>query len=395
VNNKRFLQVYVALLFLMMFLYGASMQAIGTLITRIIEHYGIRMAQAGLLSSFNSAGNFFAIFIITIFVGRIHKMILLGIILFFYAVSLCLVSIAPPFSIVLMCFSLIGLFGATVDTIVNSMLADLMPDNVNRSMSLLHGFFGLGGFCGPIFMDRIAGALNWMQVYFFVSMFFFIFILIYVSYVKLKWNLLGVCISAEKQVRVGFSDVIKFFNKRRHLLLWLAMFFYGGNQSTLVIWLKRYVETHLNAPVWGAYALSAVWLGTAISRLVISPAINASSPVKICIGNLITAVALAAGLLAGSAHGIAAAALAAGLSSGLTIPLIIAMGCEWNPERTAYGTMMPFMALFLAYFLFPPLSGLIGDFIGIPWGVAVGAASALMTAVIAVVLNRCLKSENA
>jgi len=379
----------------MIFLYGASSQAIGTLITRIIEHYSIRMAQAGLLSSFTSAGNFAAIFIITIFVGRINKMILLGACLFLSGVSLCLISVAPPFSIILICFALIGVFGATVDTLANSLVADLMPANVSRNMSFLHGFYGLGGLCGPIFMDRLAGMLDWTQVYFFVSIAFFVYVMIYILFVRWQWNFLKVCLSLEKQARIGFYDVIKFFNKKRHLLLWLAMLFYGGNQSTMVVWIKRYVEAHLNVPAMSAYALSAMWLGIAISRLLISPGIKASSLVKICVGNFIAAIALTAGLLSGSAYGIMTASLIVGLSSGFTIPLIIAMGCEWNPERTAYGTMMTFMALFIAYFLFPPLSGLIGDFIGIPWGVAIGAVSATITAVIAVLLNTTLKSEEA
>ena len=164
------------------------------------------------------------------------------------------------------------------------------------------------------------------------------------------------------------------------------MFCYGGNQRTVAVWIKRYVETHLCMPAWGAYTLSAMWLGTAVSRLIISPNIKAASPLKICAGNLISALALAAGLLSGSAMGIAAASLLVGLSSGLTIPLILAIGCEWYPEKTAFGTLMPFTAFFISCVVFPPLSGFVGDFMGIPWGVAVGAASALLTAVFSGIL---------
>ena len=393
--KTRFIQAYIGLLFFVLFIYGINNQAIGTLITQIIEHYGIRMAQAGLLSSFTSAGNFAAIFIITIFVGRINKIILMGAGLFFFAVSLFLISIIPPFAIILVCFSLIGLFGATVDTLVNSLVADLQPDNVSRTISLLHGFFGLGGLCGPIIIEYLTGTLRWDQVYLVISIAFFIYLIFYTIFIKWQWHGLTTHMSQEKQARFGFSDIVQFFTRKRHVLLWIAMFLYGGNQSAVAIWIKRYVETYLNVPVWGAYALSAMWLGTAVCRLVLSPGIKASSPWKIVIGNLISTFALVAGLLSGSAPGITAAALLVGLSSGWTLPLILALGCQWYPEKTALGTMMPFTAFFIAYVVFPPLSGFISDSWGIPWGVAVGAVCAFLTAVLAWLLNLNLKSEKA
>jgi len=378
-----------------MFLLGISNQAIGTLITRIIEYYGIRMAQAGLLSSFSFIGNFAAIFIVTIFVGRINKMILLGTSVFLYAVSLCLISIAPPFGIILACFSLIGVFGAINDTLTNSLVADLMPANISRNMSLLRGFYGFGGLCGPVVMERFADVLSWTRIYFSIGMIFFIFMLIYALFLKWQWNLLTMRMPHEKQRRFGFSDIVHFFCRKRHILLWVTMFFYCGNQSTLAIWIKRYVETRLNMPVWGAYALSVMWLGTTICRWFISPNINCSSPKKIYIGNLISAIALAAGLISASVPGIVLASLVVGLSSGASVPLILAMGCEWNPDRTAYGTAMPFSANFVSYIVFPPLSGLVSDFLGIPWGVALGGISALLTVLFSVILEASLKSERA
>ena len=374
-----------------MIIYGISTQAVGSLISRIIEHYGIRMAQAGLLSSFTSAGNFAAVFLITLAVGRVNKMILMGAGLFFYTASLFLISVTPPFAIILVSFGLIGIFGATIDTLTNSLVADLAPDNVSRNFSLLHGLFGLGGLLGPVVIESLSGKLRWEQVYIFISLVYFVYLVIYAAMLKLQWSVLSARISRDKQAHYGFSDMVKFFTEKRNVLLWITLFFYGGNQSTLAIWIKRYVETHLNAPVWGAYALSAMWLGTTICRLFISPNIKATSPKKIFFGNLISALALAAGLWNGTAIGITAASLAVGLSSGLSLPLILAMGCELNPERTAYGTLMPFTAFFIASVVFPPLSGFVGDSLGIIWGVGVGAVSAFMTAVFSGLLDRNLK----
>jgi len=159
------------------------------------------------------------------------------------------------------------------------------------------------------------------------------------------------------------------------------MFFYAGSQITVAVWIKRYVETHLNEPAWGAYALSAMWLGTAISRLLISPGLKISASLKICLGNLISAIALTAGLSGSSVYGITAASLVVGLSSGLTIPLVLALGCEWHKEKTAFGSMMPLTALFISCVVFPPFSGLVSDLLGIPWGLAIGAVCAALTAV--------------
>jgi len=366
---------------------------IGTLITQIILHYDILMAQAGLLSSFHSAGSFAAIFIITIFASRINKMILLGAALLLYAASLFLISTAPLFGLILASFALMGIFGATTDTLVNSLIADLMPGKISLGISLLHGIFGLGGLSGPIIIERLARDMSWAQVYFIISTAFLFFLVMYAIFVRWQWALFTIHISREKQAQFGLSDIAMFFTQKRHTLLWVIMFLYAGNQTTLAIWIKRYVETYLGEPTLGAYALSAMWLGTAICRLIISPAIKASSPLKICFGNLISAIVLTAGLVSASAPGIVAATLAVGLSSGLTIPLILALGCEWHPEKTAFGAMMPFTAFFIASVMFPPLTGLISDLLGIPWGVAISAASAILVAVFSGVLELRLRGE--
>ena len=392
-NNHRNARIFIALIFLAMFIYGAASQMLGTLISRIMLHYGLRMAQAGLLSTFINAGNFAAIFTITVFSGRIDKKILLAASLFFYSASFFLVSTAPLFGVLLAGFALIGVFGATLDTLLNSLVADHFPGNVSPGMSMLHGFFGLGGLSGPIVIERLALSFSWPQVYFIVSMVFAVYLFLYAVLLKLQWNGLKTNAEGRQQSGFGFTDVVRFFTRKKHVLLWITMFFYGGNQSTLAVWLKRYIETHLNEPVWGAWVLSAMWLGIAVSRLVISPLIKAPSPKKIMAGNLISAAALIAGLFSGSVQGIAAASLVVGLCSGFTIPLILALGCEWHREKTVFGTIMPFTALFLAYMVFPPFSGMLSDLMGIPWGVAVGAAGAVLAGVFSCILQNRMKHD--
>ena len=392
-NKQRFLYGYIALAYLAMFVYGSSLQAIGTLITRIIAHYNISMAQAGLLPSFVSLGCMAAVFTMAIFVGRINKMILMCASILFLSVSLFLISVAPPFGIILICFALVGIFSATMDMLINSLIADLMPDKVSLGISLLHGMFGLGGLSGPIIFDRLAENLSWTQVYFTLSIIFLFYLIIFSVFVKWQWGLLATRLSNKTQARIGFSDIVLFLKRKRQILLLLTVFFYGGNQFTMVVWIKRYVETHLNEPDLGAYALSVLWLGIALSRLVVSPGIKAPSSLKICIGNFVSVIALIGGLLSGSALGTVIASFVIGLSSGFTIPLVIALGCEWNKENTALGTMVPFLSLFTSNMVFPPLSGLISDMFGIPWGLVLAAVCAVITAALSGILDKNLKSE--
>ena len=375
-------------LFLAMFFYGISNLAIGTLITRIIEHYSINMAQAGLLSSFISAGNFLAILVFSVLSGRLSKMILTGASVFFYGASLFFVSIIPPFGILLADFSLMGIFMSVMDMTSNSLTADLGPDRVDRNMSYLHGIFGLGGLCGPVVLERLAHLMSWAEVYRVLGTAYFVYFIVYSMFIMRQWNSLSQGLNTGKSERIGFGEIIGYFRLKRNLLLFFALFFYGGNQSIMAVWIKRYVETYLNVPAWGAYSLSAMWLGIAISRLFISPAIRCPPPLKICIGNLITALTLTAGLLCGFAPGIAAAALLTGLSSGLTLPLVMALSCEWYPEKTAFGTMMAFMAFYTSFVVFPPLSGFLSDLFGIPWGVSAAVFCALMASLFSGRLSR-------
>ena len=374
-------QGYIVLVFIVMFLYGISRQALGTLITPIIDYYGIRMAEAGLLSSYFSVGNFVALFVVTVFSGRINKIILAGASLFLFTASLFLISAAPQFSILLICFAFMGVFATTVDTLTNSLVADLAPDKIGRNISLLHGLFGLGGLSGPIAIERLSGRLSWSQAYFAISLIYFTCFALYAVFVRWQWNSLAASVSYKDQARFGFRDIVQFFARKRHVLLWVTIFFYSGNQNIMAVWIKRYVETHLNVPVWGAYALSAMWMGTAVSRLFISPNVKAPSVQKIFFGNAIAVIVLTSVLFSGSASVLAAAALVVGLSSGFTVPVVIAMSCEWHPEKTSLGTVMPYMAISIASVVFPPLSGLISDLLGIPWGFALGAVCAFLAVV--------------
>ena len=391
-NNSR-INPYIPVLFFAMFIFGINSQALGTLITRIIAHYDIQMAQAGLLSSFLSIGSVTAAFTVAIFAGRVNKMILLGISIFLLAGGLFLLSRAPVFGILMAGFSLLGIFGATMDTLINSLVADLMPGKISTGMSLLHGIFGLGGLSGPIIIDFLARSLSWSLVYLTLSIAFLVFLVFYSVLLRWQWKNLVIVVSGGKKAGFDFSDIVQFLKKKKHILLMLTIFFYGGNQITMIIWVKRYVEIFLDVPAWGAFALSSLWLGIALSRLIVAPTVRASSPRKIFIGNLVSAAVVTAGLLSQSAPGILIASFASGLASGFTIPLILALGCEWNREKTAMGTMVPYTALFSAAILAPPLSGLIGDLAGIPWSVAVSAFSAVFAALFAGILDAHIKNE--
>lgn len=380
-NKHRTVQEYLALLFLAMFFYGLCVQMVGTMISRIILHYDIKMAQAGLLSSFQYAGNFVAVFIVTVFSGRINKIIILGVSVLFLAASFCIISTAPLFGILLVNFSMMGIFYSALDTHINSIVADLRPDNIRVSMSFLHGLYGLGGLSCPIVIERLAIKFSWTQVYFIISMVLIFYFVVYVLFVKLHWGQLSTRLPHAQQARFGFLDMIQFFKLKRNVFLWIAMFSYIGSHSIVSIWIKRYVETHLNEPAWGAYALSAFWIGVVLSRFVVSPNIKAPSLLKITVGNLIFALVLATGLLSGSVYFIVAATLVAGLSAGFTIPLLMAQSCEWYQEKTSFGTLMPLTSLYFSFAVFPPVSGFISDNLGIPWGVALGAICAFMTAV--------------
>ena len=386
--KQRTVQGYVVLIFFVMFIYGLCAQIIGALISRIILHYNIQMSQAGLLPSFQYAGNFIAVFLVIVFSGRINKIIMLGISIFFLSGSLCLISTAPLFGILLINFSLMGTFFATLDTLINSLVADLRPDSIKTSISVLHGLYGLGGLSSPIVIERLVVRFNWTQVYFIAGIVLLVFFAAYALFVKLNWRALSVCLPHAGQMRFGFLDIIQFFKVKRNAFLWVSMFSYVGSHSILSIWIKRYVETHLNKPVWGAYALSAFWIGVALSRIVVSPNIKAPSLLKIMTGNLISALSVTAGLLSGSVYGITAAAFMAGLCAGFTIPLLVAQSCEWHQEKTAFGSLMALTAVFMSFVVFPPFSGFISDNLGIRWGVAFGVVCSTMAAVFSLTCRR-------
>ena len=392
-NNKRLTKIYIALLFFAMIMFGASKQAFGALISKIIAHYDIKMVQAGLLYSINSAGNFVSFFIVAIFVGRINKMLILGSSIFFMALSMFLISTAPAFGLLFVCFALLGIFAATSDTMSNPIIADLRPDKLSGNISMLHGLYGVGSLCGPIIMEALSGRLSWSQIYGSISLVFIIYLVIYSVVVKRQWKTLTMYISNEKQSRISISDILKFFTEKRNILLWITMLFYIGNQGVLSAWIKRYVEIQLGLPVWGAYALSALWLGTTIGRLFISPNLKVPTSLQVFFGNLIALVSMIAGLSSGSAMGITAAAFIVGLGAGSTYPLLFAIGCGWYPGKTAFGVLMPSTASFIGFVIFPPFSGFVSDHFGMLFGILVSTVCGLFTTVLSGMLHLNIRAQ--
>ncbi len=342
------------LLMLMLFAFGNTTQS--TLLNMFVTHYAINAAQQSFISSVISAGMFSALCLLLFGIIRLRRTLVLIASALLAAVFFFAIGFMPPYSLLLIFYFFIGISYGFIDSAASSVTADLYAGKeAARYMGLLHSFFGIGGVCGPLFIQQmLIHHYKWNEIIRVFAVFgFAVFLYSVFVYIKTKNELSAVIGDTPP---IALSGIRKFLTPRNTLFM-LAVGFKGAQEVCLAFWLVRYITVGLGNPVLGPLAISLMWLGSSASRIIV-PRLPFETNRYIILSMFGSAVILTVSLIFPSALFMCLAAFFVGLTSGAVVPLGLSSLCARFPENTLLASACTLLCIYAGQALLPFTAGL-------------------------------------
>lgn len=272
---------------------GANDGAIGVLIPSISTHYGVNKAIVSLLFLFNSAGYLLAAFNSGFLVKKLgeRRFLLCG--TSAIIVAALSISIVPPFALLTLPFFLAGFGIASLDTGLNTYVANL-PRSATH-LNYLHAFYGAGALLGPIIASTImlVIGLSWNYVYdlwIILSLFFFVGVTL-----TFKRQEPAPVSQAEDEMQEKMSSMVHVLHLPVAWLLAFFLCFYVGTEVSLGNWSYSFLTEQRQQPaLFSAWVVSGYWMGLTLGRIVLAKLVSWLSEraaIQICvIGAMLSAV---------------------------------------------------------------------------------------------------------
>jgi len=349
----------------------------GSLLTRVIEHFDLGSSVTGLPSAASSAGGFVALISSLVLNGRLSKLTLLKGSIGLCAVFLLLLPLTPQFWLFVLFWGVIGIGLGYLDTLLSACMADLYQGSAaRRMMCILHLTYGLAFIAAPVVYAALLTRLEatgWNRLYMVVSAAGILLLLLLLAATR------GSGASGEKprsdgsemEERISGTLVARLMSTENGILpkLMAAMLLHGIFLSSMSTWINRYEEVMLQKTE-GIYALSFLFLGVMLSRLLMSFA-------RIPTGHYIKLAGFAAfgaviWLLCSPGAGLMYAALSVcGLFFGAMIPCMLTVSSSCAPRHSMLVTTLMMLAFYLGQVIGPAMTGALATAFDLRIGIGV------------------------
>lgn len=333
--------LFTAYAYTFMIAFAVTGTMFSTVLPRIIEDYGLSLAQAGLFSVFTSMGNLGAMVLTGLLGDKYRKSVLMGSVFIGISIALALIGFAPPF-IMLLCFLVIlGIFSSCLNLIVTAYVSDLYGEQRAKYINLVHMFYGIGSLLGPLYPTALRKmGLHWKASYQLLAV---AVLLVGASYfvvmAKIKEPTVAVETAERKQEQKS-GNLFEVFRYKGMLALCIMSFLYmGGHQNTFSTWFQTYLQTKdaaLYTAEFTSVCMTVYWIGMVISRTISASVSEKISPRKFIMAGSIGGVCiLTVGMLIQTPWIWAIVVLVLGICTGAVYPLTFAISCAWFPDASA------------------------------------------------------------
>jgi len=349
----------VALAFFAFILIGANDGALGVLLPNIRVYYHVDNATIGLFFLCSTVGYFIASFNNGLLMEKLGNRLFLMVGTGTFLLGVCLLSLMPPFALLLGASLVLGMGIAMLDAGLNSYIAALPGSTA--MLNYLHAFYGAGAWLGPIVASALlALQLGWNSVYL-VWGGLSIFLLIG----------LGIFFGSGPRQEKASTEGNVLMMALRLRVVWLgAMFllFYVGSEVSLGSWSYSFLtEERHGALLLSGWVVSGYWLGLTLGRLSLAKVaqrIGAQRLIELCLVGVVVGLLLV--WLVPVEIVSAGALLLIGFSLGPIFPTTIALMSKLVSAR-----ILPSAIGFIASLgsmggaLFPWLAGNLAQHIGL------------------------------
>ncbi|MBE3101268.1 MAG: MFS transporter [Firmicutes bacterium] len=351
-------------LYALMTIYAVSITMIGPMMPHIIDEYGLRLSQGGLILTFQSIGGILAIIIVGIVSDAVKKPRLILTAYLSFGLALFMVGYIRSFPVLLAVFFLFGAGTRISDTVLNAYVSDIHTSRRGVFLNLLHSFFGVGAFIGPMYARYLLEqGIPWNRVFSFLGL-ACIFIIIFMPIASKK-----VDYTKDVQKTSGINQWDSLLKSPIMWILGIIMIMYVGHQSSIIVWMPMYMETVLRvSPTVSSLAISVFWLGIIVGRLLCSHLTKRFSAISLLLGGcFLGGLVLTAGLAIKIPNLLILCLGFTGLFTGAAIPLLVTIACDRFPHNSGTASSMIFICGSISTLIFPWLVGTIAEVFNFQW----------------------------
>ena len=366
--------------------------ALGPLLVEICRFYRLELADVGLPILFDGTGYLLGTVIVS-FVWKIHRA---RFFLSFSSLALCLVLVGilplhDRFGIFLVLLFLLGFSFGFLTVALDALFSEIYRKNQARYLNILHFFFGVGSFLGPLLT---VGILRWMDRW---VMFYVILGLCHVPLVMIFPRKKNYRFTRDASETRSIENRVRLVDPLSSFIFWvilLAMFLHLGIEVSFSAWVPLFLVNIRNLSVTtGSYAVSLFWLAFLVGRALYA---RFSHRIDLSLSLIIGAggAALLTGLtfLGSEPYLIFLCAGCAGLLLSCIYPNLLALGGSFFPRHIGFimGTISASGGV--GYMFFPWLIGPVSQYFGLATGVFMIPLLGLSMMGILIVL-RCSERE--
>ena len=346
-------RLQIALAFFAFILIGANDGAVGVLLPSMITHYRVDKGTIGLLFLSMAIGFIVSAFNSGLLVAKLGSRLFLMLGAAVILLTTGIISLAPPFLVLLILFLPLGFGVAIIDAGLNAYIAGL-PRNA-ALLNYLHAFYGTGALLGPIIASGLLVLhVGWNNVYdVWVGMSLILVIGFGAAYPRRLIVVSGTA-TAENNVLL---DAL------RLRVVWIAalfLLFYTGTEVSLGSWSFSFLtEARHGSILLSGWVVSGYWLGLTLGRLFLGNIVQKVGSKRLIEGCLLGVIVGVLLIWLVPIEGVAAFGLCfTGFCLGPIFPTTIALASQLVPARllaSAIGFLSSLASMGAAFF--PWLAG--------------------------------------
>ena len=345
------------------FFFAVTYNLLGPLAPNIMTSTGMTLTDSGTLVSFQQIGSFIAIVLSLWLMKHVKQTTVMRLGFILLITSLMIIALSSGTFLLFILYTLLGAGAFFFDSGTNATIAGNYFEKRSTYIPLLHFSYSVGAIATGYIVLPFKGS-NWRWAYALVGV---ILLIIFIG---------GILDQKKRKRNADIRPIVRIPNLQSppvqpllkdpsFIIYTLVIALYMGSQIICSAWIPVYVELELGqSPSITAMSLSLFWVGTAASRLLIGPIMNAGGkPFTLSIlGTALAGVALFFATITTNLPFILICIALCGFFAGSTIPMYIVVTSTWFPQNTAF--------ISLSYLL----SGTIGRMI-FPWLVTKIAAT--------------------
>lgn len=367
-NKNRVLNMLLIALLIAIFAYAFANNIISVTMNGIIAEYALDGARQGQMTSMMNVGAFIALLVVPLLQGRLPKLWLVLICMLLQTLMVFVIGAAAGMPLILAGFVLMGAGGGMIDSLTNSYMVDLYPEDSAKKLGMLHGVYGIGGLITPLLITALLARRTWRASYTIIGAIILALTVLFMVFGLPNYRAISTD-AAQREKKLTGAQVKSYLLNRRNLLLIITSMLYSGSQLGIAGWMVRYMTVRFDAAELGSVCVSIFWICATISRF-LAPKLRVR-PIKLFIGGtLCGGVMHALGVIVGVPAFMPVVVGICGLVSGHCLPVLIGEAAVGNEDRTSLSTSVMLFATSIARILAPILLGAVTT--------SVSAASAMM-----------------